>query len=111
MPGYPRYWRRRCPSSRRPHRTRLPSPPNWRRPEIRAEAAALEDPEIPRLRGEIIHRGLETLALGEKLPGVAGLAAALRQEGLDPAKAAALAPELLAELAACRRDPWLAALP
>ena len=77
--------------------------------EIRAEAAALEDPEIPRLRGEIIHRGLETLALGEKLPGVAGLAAALRQEGLDPAKAAALAPELLAELAACRRDPWLTA--
>ncbi len=77
--------------------------------EIRAEAAALEDPEIPRLRGEIIHRGLETLALGGELPGVAGLAAALRQEGLDPAKAAALAPELLAELAACRRDPWLTA--
>ena len=77
--------------------------------EIRAEAEALEDPEIPRLRGEIIHRGLETLALGGELPGVAGLAAALRQEGLDPAKAAALAPELLAELAACRRDPWLTA--
>ena len=75
--------------------------------EIRAEAAGLEDPEIPRLRGEIIHRGLETLALGGELPGVAGLAAALRQEGLDPAKAAALAPELLAELEACRRDPWL----
>jgi ATP-dependent helicase/nuclease subunit A len=78
--------------------------------EIRAETAGLEDPEIPRLRGEIIHRGLETLALGGELPGVAGLAAALRQEGLDPAKAAALAPELLAELAACRRDPWLAPL-
>ena len=36
--------------------------------EIRAEAAALEDPEIPRLRGEIIHRGLETLALGGSCP-------------------------------------------
>ena len=79
--------------------------------EIRADAAALEDPEIPRLRGEIIHRGLETLAQGGELPGVAGLAAALRQEGLDPAKAATLAPELLAELEACRRDPWLARPP
>jgi ATP-dependent exoDNAse (exonuclease V) beta subunit len=78
--------------------------------EIRAEAAALDDPEIPRLRGDIIHRGLETLAQGGELPGVSGLAAALRQEGLNPAKAAALAPELLAELEACRRDPWLARL-
>jgi ATP-dependent exoDNAse (exonuclease V) beta subunit len=78
--------------------------------EIRAEIAALEDPEIPRLRGEIIHRGLETLARGGELPGAAGLAAALRQEGLDQAKAAALAPELLAELEACRRDPWLMSL-
>ena len=110
MPGYPRYWSRRCPSSRRPRLTSLPFPSQLAEAEIRAEAAALEDPEIPRLRGEIIHRGLETLALGGELPGVAGLAAALRQEGLDPAKAAALAPELLAELEACRRDPWLAPL-
>ena len=89
---------------------RLTFPSQLAEAEIRAEAAALEDPEIPRLRGEIIHRGLETLALGGELPGVAGLAAALRQEGLDPDKAAALAPELLAELEACRRDPWLTRL-
>jgi ATP-dependent exoDNAse (exonuclease V) beta subunit len=78
--------------------------------EIRAAAeaaAATEDEDIPRLRGEIIHRGLETLARGGELPEVAGLAAALRQAGLDPAAAAALAPELLAELEACRRDSWL----
>jgi len=76
--------------------------------EIMAEAAAAAaDGDLPRLRGEIIHRGLETLARGGGLPGVAGLAAALRQAGLDPAAAAAQAPELLAELEACRRDPWL----
>jgi len=78
--------------------------------EIRDEVAALEDPEIPRLRGEIIHRGLDTLAGGGELPGLAALAAALRQMGLPPEAAAALAPELLAELQACRLDPWLAPL-
>ncbi len=70
-------------------------------------AAAAQDGDIPRLKGEIIHRGLETLAQGGELPGAAGLAAALRQEGLDPATAAVLAPEFLAELEACHRDPWL----
>jgi ATP-dependent exoDNAse (exonuclease V) beta subunit len=75
-----------------------------------APTAAGEDPEIPRLRGEIIHRGLETLARGGELPGLAALAAALRQMGLPPEAAAALAPELLAELQACRLDPWLAPL-
>ena len=76
--------------------------------EAATPAAAGEDPEIPRLRGEIIHRGLDTLARGGELPGLAGLAAALRQVGLAPETAAALAPELLAELQACRQDPWLA---
>jgi ATP-dependent helicase/nuclease subunit A len=75
----------------------------------RAAAPAAEDSDLPRIRGEIIHRGLETLARGSGLPGLPGLAAALRQEGLDPEKAAALAPELLGELEACGRDPWLAA--
>jgi hypothetical protein len=73
-----------------------------------AAASGAEDGDLPRLRGEIIHRGLETVARGGELPGAAGLAAALRQAGLDPETAAQLAPELLAELAACRRDPWLA---
>lgn len=77
--------------------------------EIRLEATAAGNPQIPKLRGEIIHRGLETLAQGRNLPGIAGLAAALRQEGLDQTAAEKLAPELLAELEACRRDPWLAA--
>ncbi len=78
--------------------------------EAPAPAAPGEDPEIPRLRGEIIHRGLDTLARGGELPGLASLAAALRQMGLTPEAAAALAPELLAELQACRLDPWLAPL-
>ena len=89
------------------------SPSQLAEAEIRAEAAAAAaagDPEIPRLRGEIIHRALETLARGGELPGAAGLAAALRQEGLEAAAAQQLAPELLAELEACRRDPWLMAL-
>jgi ATP-dependent exoDNAse (exonuclease V) beta subunit len=80
---------------------------------IRAEAAAAAAPgdgEVPRLRGEIIHRGLENLARGRELPTVAGLSAALRQAGLEAAAAAQLAPELLQELEACRRDPWLARL-
>lgn len=54
-----------------------------------------------------MHRGLETMARGGELPGVAALAAALRQAGLAPEAAARLAPELLAELAACRGDSWL----
>ena len=86
------------------------SPSQLAEAEIRAEAAAAaaaEDGDLPRLRGEIIHRGLETLARGGELPEVAGLAAALRQAGLDPETAKKLAPELLAELEACRRDPWL----
>ncbi len=78
--------------------------------QIRAEAEASGEGEIPRIWGEVVHRGLETLAAGGELPGEAGLAAALRQAGLDPEKAKQLAPELRAELEACRRDPWLARL-
>ena len=63
-----------------PYQITLPS--QLAEAEIRAEIAALEDPDTPRLRGEIIHRGLETLAQGGELPGVAGLTAALRQAGL-----------------------------
>jgi ATP-dependent helicase/nuclease subunit A len=74
-----------------------------------AEAGA-EDPETARVRGEIMHRALESLAREGTLPEAAALAAALRQEGLPPAQAARLAPELLAELTACRQDPFLARL-
>ena len=72
--------------------------------------AGAEDPETSRLRGEIMHRALETLAQGGELPQAPSVAAALRQEGLAPEAAAALAPEILAELAACRQDPFLARL-
>ncbi len=68
------------------------------------------DPETARLRGEVTHRALETLAQAGELPGEPGVAAALRQGGLEPAAAAALAPEILAELEACRQDPFLARL-
>jgi ATP-dependent helicase/nuclease subunit A len=74
-----------------------------------AEAGA-EDPETARVRGEVMHRALERLAREGTLPEAAALAAALRQEGLPPAPAERLAPELLAELNACRTDPFLARL-
>jgi ATP-dependent helicase/nuclease subunit A len=57
-----------------------------------------------------MHRALESLAREGTLPEAAALAAALRQEGLPPAAAARLAPEILAELTACRQDPFLARL-
>jgi hypothetical protein len=69
-----------------------------------------EEPETARLRGEIMHRALETLAREGTLPEAAGLAAALRQGGLPPAAARGLAPEILAELTACLQDPFLARL-
>jgi ATP-dependent exoDNAse (exonuclease V) beta subunit len=66
--------------------------------------------ELPRLRGEVIHRLLETLAKGGDLPDEAAVAAALRQQGLSPEPAATLAMELLVEVEACRRDVFLAPL-
>jgi ATP-dependent helicase/nuclease subunit A len=74
------------------------------------EAEAPEAGEAARLRGEVTHRALETLARGGPLPDAASLAAALRQAGLPAPAAAALAPPIQAELAACQADPFLAAL-
>jgi ATP-dependent exoDNAse (exonuclease V) beta subunit len=71
--------------------------------------AASED-FFARLRGEVIHRLLETASLGDPLPDMGGVAAALRQGGLDPDTAAQTAPEMLAEAAACLADPFLAGL-
>jgi ATP-dependent helicase/nuclease subunit A len=88
--------------------SRLATPP--------AEAAALpatepaEAGDAARLRGVVMHRALQTLALGGPLPEAPALAAALRQEGLPAAAAAALAGEIESELAACREDPFLATL-
>ncbi|MGO8761253.1 MAG: UvrD-helicase domain-containing protein [Desulfobaccales bacterium] len=74
------------------------------------ETALPEDGDAARLRGVVMHRALQTLALGGPLPEVPALAAALRQAGLPAAAAAALAPEIQAELAACREDPFLTSL-
>ncbi|RJR44924.1 MAG: hypothetical protein C4567_03870 [Deltaproteobacteria bacterium] len=64
----------------------------------------------PRIRGEVTHRLLETLTKGADLPSTEAVAAALRQGGVSLEAAARLAPEILAEAGACRRDPFLAGL-
>jgi ATP-dependent helicase/nuclease subunit A len=83
------------------------------RPEEAAPLAATElaeDGDAARLRGVIMHRAFQTLALGNPLPDVVSLAAALRQEGMPATAAAALAREIQAELAACLKDPFLVSL-
>lgn len=66
--------------------------------------------ELPRLRGEIIHRLLDTRAKGGALPERAALAAALRQGGIEPPAAEKLSLEITAELKACLQDPFLGPL-
>jgi len=80
----------------------------WEGEPGRAEGAAETD--TPWIRGRVIHRLLDTLARGGDLPSAEAVAAALRQEGLAPEAAPRLAPEILAEVAACRRDPFLSRL-
>jgi ATP-dependent helicase/nuclease subunit A len=63
-----------------------------------------------RLRGEIMHRALDSLARNNPLPDTLSLIAALRQAGLAAAVATSLATEIFAELQACQADPFLAAL-
>jgi ATP-dependent helicase/nuclease subunit A len=74
------------------------------------EALSPQEGDAARLRGEVTHRALLTLAQGGPLPETASLTAALRQAGMAAAAAAALAPEIRAELNACLADPFLAAL-
>jgi ATP-dependent exoDNAse (exonuclease V) beta subunit len=74
------------------------------------ETESAEAGDAARLRGVIMHRALQTLALGNPLPDVPALAAALRQEGMSAAAAAPLAAEIHGELAACQEDPFLASL-
>jgi ATP-dependent helicase/nuclease subunit A len=76
----------------------------------RLETGEAEAGEAARLRGEVTHRALETLAIWGAPPDTPALAAALRQAGMPAAAAAALAPEIQAELQACRDDPFLAGL-
>jgi ATP-dependent helicase/nuclease subunit A len=65
---------------------------------------------VPRVRGEVTHRLLEALSRGEPLPPAPGVAAALRQGGLEAAAALELSREILEEVAACLQDPFLAGL-
>lgn len=79
--------------------------------EAGAFTGAAEAAETARLRGEVVHALFETLSQGRELPpSAASVAAALRQGGLAPAAAARLAPEILAEVEACRQDPFLSRL-
>jgi ATP-dependent exoDNAse (exonuclease V) beta subunit len=95
-----------------PYQVSFPSslapPPD--EPATRPETPAAAGGDAARLRGVIMHRALQTLARGNPRPDTLSLAAALRQEGMIPQAAAALAPEIEAELAACQADPFLAAL-
>jgi len=79
-------------------------------PETAPAGEGGEAGAVARARGEVTHRLLEALAQGRDLPGNGAVAAALRQEGLTHEVAAALAPEILAEVAACLQDPFLAQL-
>ena len=63
-----------------------------------------------RARGEVTHRLLQSKALGDTLPGEPGVAAALVGLGVSREVAQDLAPEILAEVMACLKDPFLAAL-
>jgi len=74
------------------------------------EAESPEAGDAARLRGEVTHRALETLACGGPLPNADSLAAALRQAGLPAAAAMTLAAQIQAELEACQADPFLKSL-
>jgi ATP-dependent helicase/nuclease subunit A len=78
--------------------------------DLRPEAKGSGEGDAARLRGEVMHRALETWAKGQPRPDTEAIAAALRQGGLAGARAAGLASEITAELAACQADPFLAAL-
>ncbi len=78
--------------------------------ETVAFTGAAQTAETARVRGEVIHALFDTLSRGQDLPAPASVAAALRQGGLEPEAAARLAPEILAEVGACRQDPLLARL-
>jgi ATP-dependent helicase/nuclease subunit A len=80
------------------------------RPVPAAAPAGELDNLAARARGEVTHRLLQTKARGDGLPGEEGVAAALVGLGLSREAARLLAPEILAEVAACLEDPFLAAL-
>jgi len=92
----------------RPYQLEFPSQLAEKTQEPAIAAGSGDD--TPRGRGEVTHRLLETITKGGAFPPPQAVAAALRQGGVAPETAARLAPEILAEVAACRRDPFLAGL-
>jgi ATP-dependent exoDNAse (exonuclease V) beta subunit len=74
------------------------------------EGGGVEDTQLARIRGDLIHRLLDNLGRGEELPLPAGVSAALIQAGIERAASVRLAADLLAEVAACQQDPFLAPL-
>jgi ATP-dependent exoDNAse (exonuclease V) beta subunit len=86
------------------------SPPQKEYPFDGERVSGTNGDDTPRVRGEVTHRLMETLSKKELLPSPASVAAALRQGGVAPETAARLAPEMLAEAAACRRETFLAGL-
>jgi ATP-dependent helicase/nuclease subunit A len=93
-----------------PYRLSYPSQLAAEPLEVSPASGAGPAGDAARVRGEVTHRLLETLAQGEGLPPAASVAVALRREGLEPPEAARLAPEILLELEACLQDPFLARL-
>ena len=65
---------------------------------------------MARARGEVTHRLLQSQARGGEIPDATGVAAALAGFGVDRSRARGLAPDILAEVAACLTDPFLAPL-
>jgi len=92
-----------------PYRLEFPSQ-LVERPESAARYSGGPADDTPRVRGEVTHRLMETLSKREALPPPAAVAAALRQGGITGEAAALLAPEILAEVAACQQEPFLAGL-
>ena len=91
-----------------PYEVQFPSQLAEEAPE--ASSRWEEAGDLPRLRGEVIHRLLEDVSLRKALPSPAAVAAALRRGGLEPEAAQLLAPEILIEVDLCRDDPFLAPL-
>lgn len=89
---------------------RLEFPSQLAEQTLEPAMAAGSGDDTPRVRGEVTHRLMETISKGGVFPPPQAVAAALRQGGVAPETASRLAPEILAEAVACRRDPFLAGL-
>ncbi len=80
--------------------------------EVLAAAAIAGDGDnlAARARGEVTHRLLETLAHGHRIPDEPAVVAALVGAGVPREVAQGLSPKILAEVEACRKDPFFQGL-